>query len=246
MALPAAAADLQFISAGWRYRSGGDHFAYDYVMPIGTPLYAVQDGVILDCADGAPNQPRGVKRKRSNWVLLGFTWQGKKATAYYQHLSPGLRVVKGQKVKAGQLIAKSGNTGWSTGPHLHLATGWGHWTESTRYSYMSNDGNNDIVIFAPSKVYPKQATSPGKITPLYASTKVGKEGGQVSDVRWVLYRAGFLSKVSVTGSDWYDAAVQTGVTRFHKSETGKRFASGDLRQIGPKGWEHLQRLVGRR
>jgi murein DD-endopeptidase MepM/ murein hydrolase activator NlpD len=246
MALPAAAANLGTISAGWRYRRGGDHFAYDYAMPVGTPLFAVQDGIILDCADGAANQPRGVKRQRSNWILLGFTWEGKKATAYYQHLSPGLRVKKGQRVKAGQLIAKSGNTGMTSGPHLHLATGWGHWTEATRYAYMGNDGNNNIVIFAPSKVYPKKPAAIRPITPLYSTTKVGKVGRQVSDLRWVLYKAGFLSKVSVNGSDSYDKAVQVAVTRFHKSATGARFSGGDIRQIGPKGWAHLQRLAGRK
>lgn len=249
MALPAPKEHLEYISAGWRYNGGGDHFAYDYPMPIGTPLYAVQDGVILDCNAGVPNNPRGVKRKPSNWILLGFTHvDGKKATAYYQHLSPNLKVVKDQKVKAGQLIGYSGNSGWSSGPHLHIATGYGHWTDETRYSYMRNDGNNDIVIFAPSKTYPRHTT----ITPLSATTKMGKVGWQVSDLRWCLYKAGFLSATYLPGkkgvtADSYDGNVQAAVKRFHESERGKKYrGSGDIRQIGPGGWKAVQYLAGRR
>jgi murein DD-endopeptidase MepM/ murein hydrolase activator NlpD len=248
MAYPIPAAYLGEISAGWRYSGGGDHFAYDYAVPIGTPLYAVQDGVILDCADGAPNQPRGVKRKRSNWILLGFEHNGEKATAYYQHLSPNLSVRQGQRVKAGQLIGRSGNTGWSSGPHLHLATGFGHWTEATRYAYMSNDGRNDIVIFAPSKVYPKPST----ITSLAPSTKLGRVGWQVSDLRWVLYKAGYLSRRYTPGqagveSDKYDGNVGAAVKRWHESPSGKKFrGSGDIRQIGPAGWKGVQWQAGRR
>ena len=59
MALPAPASRLKDITAGWAYRSGAKHRAYDYAMPIGTPLYAVQDGVIVDCNDGVRNQPIG-------------------------------------------------------------------------------------------------------------------------------------------------------------------------------------------
>lgn len=153
MAFPAPHKALQNITAGWRYRNGGDHFAYDYAMPLKTPLYAVANGVILDCNDGVPNNPPGVRKRPSNWILLGIKHRGRNVTLYYQHLSPGLKVKKGQRVQAGQLIGYSGNSGWSTGPHLHLASGWGFWTEATRYAYMSNDGRNKIVLFPPSNIY---------------------------------------------------------------------------------------------
>jgi hypothetical protein len=181
--------------------------------------------------------------------LLGFTHSdGEDATAYYQHLSPGLKVKQGLKVKAGQLLAHSGNTGWSSGPHLHLATGYGHWTEATRYSYMKNDGNNDIVIFAPSKTYPKHST----ITTLSKTTKLGSVGWQVSDLRWVLYKAGYMSRRYLPGepgvvADKYDGNVGNAVKRFHESDRGKKYrGSGDIRQVGPGGWKALQWLAGRR
>jgi murein DD-endopeptidase MepM/ murein hydrolase activator NlpD len=150
MALPAPAAKLQDITAGWRYSSGGDHFAYDYGMPTGTPLYAVARGKIIGTNDGVRNN---YKQRPSNYVLLRIKHKGKYATLYYQHMSPGLKVKEGQYVEAGQLLGYSGNSGWSSGPHLHLAAGWGSWTESDRYAYMRNDGKNSIVIFPPTNLY---------------------------------------------------------------------------------------------
>ena len=89
----------------------------------------------------------------SNWITLGVRWGNKDVTVYYQHLSPGLLVKKGQKVTKGQVIAKSGNSGNSTGPHLHIAAMYGRRMKSERYIYMNNSGNNEHIIFPPSKVW---------------------------------------------------------------------------------------------
>lgn len=150
MALPAPAARLRDLTAGWRYASGGDHFAHDYGMPIGTPLYATARGKIIGTNDGVRNN---YKQRPSNYVLLRVKHRGRYATLYYQHMSPGLKVKEGDIVEAGQLLGYSGNSGWSTGPHLHIATGWGSWSESDRYAYMRNDGKNDIVLFPPTNLW---------------------------------------------------------------------------------------------
>lgn len=150
MALPAPRTKLQNLTAGWRYSSGGDHFAHDYSMPIGTPVYAIARGKVIGTNDGVRNN---YKQRASNYVLLRVTHKGRYATVYYQHLSPGLKVKEGQNVEAGQLLGYSGNSGWSTGPHLHIAAGWGAWSESNRYAYMNNDGRNSIVLFAPSNLW---------------------------------------------------------------------------------------------
>jgi hypothetical protein len=141
---------------GWRYSSGAGHFAYDYVCPLGTPLFAVLDGSILDCNDGVPNDTPwdpDYPNEPSNWVLLGATWRGKPVSVYYQHMSPGLNVHRGQRVEAGQQIGRSGDSGNTTGPHLHIATMYGHWAEATRYIYMQNDGTNPYVIFPPDLLW---------------------------------------------------------------------------------------------
>jgi len=154
------------VGTGWRYSKGALHAAQDYPVPIGTSIFAVRDGKILDCNDGVANNRPGDNGKTgdpSNWILLGIMYQGKPASVYYQHLSPGLDVVQGQRVTAGQKLGETGNSGHSTGPHLHLATMLGHRSKATRYAYMDDIGSaegapsgiasNGICIFPPSLVF---------------------------------------------------------------------------------------------
>ena len=87
------------------------HNGIDFAVPIGTPVYACHDGVI---------QFTGIDSVRSLTVCID-TNDGTLRTLYC-HLSES-KVTLGQKVKRGELIALSGNTGsFTTGPHLHLGT----------------------------------------------------------------------------------------------------------------------------
>lgn len=143
------------INAGMYYPSGGAHFALDINAGIGTKAYAVADGVIVDMNDGVSNDGAHGPGSPSNWITLGIIYKGRKATVYYQHLSPGVSkyVRKGMHVKAGQLIAQTGNTGNSTGPHLHLATQWGWKNSSNRYDYLNGGPNGKDLIFPPNQVW---------------------------------------------------------------------------------------------
>lgn len=89
-----------------------------------------------------------------------------------------------------------------------------------------------------------------KIVPLASTTKMGKTGWQVSDLKTVLVKAGYgpINKADGTPdrNDYYGNACQKAVKRFHDSAAGAPYRGGDLRQIGPKGWEFLQRKIGRR
>lgn len=82
------------------------HKGVDFALPIGTPVLAVGDGEI-------------VVAKRSggagNYIAIRH---GRQYMTRYMHLKKML-VKPGQKVKRGERIALSGNTGRSTGPHLH-------------------------------------------------------------------------------------------------------------------------------
>ena len=112
------------LNAGYRYSNGTLHAAWDIGMPIGTPLYAPRDGIVLDCNDGVkndgPNSP-DYTNEPSNWILLGIEMNGQKYGFYSQHMSPGLKVRKGEHVVAGQLLGYSGDSGNSSGPHWHNA-----------------------------------------------------------------------------------------------------------------------------
>ncbi|AKA37106.1 murein DD-endopeptidase MepM [Yersinia ruckeri] len=82
------------------------HKGVDFAMPVGTPVLTVGDGeVVIAKYDGAAG----------NYIAIRH---GRQYTTRFMHLKK-LLVKPGQKVKRGDRIALSGNTGRSTGPHLH-------------------------------------------------------------------------------------------------------------------------------
>ncbi|MFZ3015405.1 MAG: peptidoglycan DD-metalloendopeptidase family protein [Minisyncoccia bacterium] len=91
-----------------------NHKGVDFRASVGTPLRAMSDGVVAGTGDTDIQCP-GVSYGR--FILLKFN-NGLAAT--YGHLSL-IKVGKGDVVKRGQIIGYSGNTGSSTGPHLHLS-----------------------------------------------------------------------------------------------------------------------------
>ena len=129
---PILSAGPHRITALLRYSSGRSHGAIDIACPTGTKLFAPFSGLVTASSDGVPNNRPGENiwsGKPSNWILLKCkirTTTGRKqdATIFLQHLSPGLRVKTGQQVKKGQLLGFTGNSGNSTGPHLHAGAQW--------------------------------------------------------------------------------------------------------------------------
>lgn len=82
------------------------HNGVDFGIPTGTPIIAPSDGVVEHVAFQARGAGRYIKIRHGH------------ITTVYMHLSKSL-VRAGQAVKKGERIALSGNTGGSTGPHLH-------------------------------------------------------------------------------------------------------------------------------
>lgn len=98
------------ITARMYYPSGGYHGAIDYGVSVGTPVYAGADGVIVKTANLQTSYGTFVVIQHENGIQ---TW--------YAHGTPNsILVTKGQKVNRGQQIMLSGNSGHSTGPHLHF------------------------------------------------------------------------------------------------------------------------------
>jgi len=142
------------ITAGWKYPSGGGHYAHDYGTPIGTPLFAPLDGRVGDARSGVPNNPPGVNPGSGapvNYVLLWCKWDTQPVTILLNHLSPAVKVRAGDRVSAGELLGHTGNSGNSTGPHTHVAAQLGHTLD--RYRYMSNNGQNPWIIYPPDAVW---------------------------------------------------------------------------------------------
>lgn len=99
----------------------GSFYAVDFALPIGTPVVAARSGIVMDSARNfhrnGTNEARDAPR--ANYVRI---LHDDGTMAIYAHLDyRGVTVRDGQRVQAGQLIGRSGNTGYSTGPHLHFA-----------------------------------------------------------------------------------------------------------------------------
>ena len=97
------------ITAGMYYSSGKYHGAVDFGVSVGTPVYAAADGIVVTSTwGGSDSYGYYIKIKHYNGLYT-----------LYAHGSSLVASV-GQEVKRGQLIMYSGNTGNSTGPHLHF------------------------------------------------------------------------------------------------------------------------------
>ena len=84
------------------------HAGMDFAAPSGTPIYAAGDGVVEEI---------GGKGSYGNYVRIKHNQQMATAYAHLSKFGPDMR--RGGRVKQGDIIGYVGNTGRSTGPHLH-------------------------------------------------------------------------------------------------------------------------------
>lgn len=84
-----------------------NHDGVDFALPIGTPVVAIDDGEITDKPEKGSDY--------GTTIVAKHAW----GRSYYGHLS-SIRAIKNQKIKKGEVIGSSGNSGLSTGPHLHF------------------------------------------------------------------------------------------------------------------------------
>jgi murein DD-endopeptidase MepM/ murein hydrolase activator NlpD len=110
---PISNKNLKRIASGFGYRihpvykTWRMHTGMDFTAPIGTPIYATGDGVVI--------KP---KSRMSGYGKVVVVDHGYGYKTLYAHCSK-IIVRPGQKVKRGQIIGYVGNTGISTGPHVH-------------------------------------------------------------------------------------------------------------------------------
>lgn len=213
-------------STKWNYRSGEIHAAFDYGVPIGTPLFAVRGGKILRVVDDienlAPNED-GEPGDDPNYIMLGITYKSEPVTVLYLHVSPHVPATVGDRVFDGQLIGRSGHNGHSKGPHLHISVMRRH-NHERPFAYLDGlkdntnppkDGlaSNGITIYPPSLVYAPSPWRRGKVR--LASLTPGNTNSR--SVRRLQHRLNGISleggrELAVTGN--YNKLTRAEVTKW--------------------------------
>ena len=100
--------DAYIVSSEYGERWGKIHKGMDMAAHVGEPVYAIADGEVIYAGDGLKGY--------GNVVILRHD---RKTTSLYAHNSE-LKVKQGDQVTKGMLVALLGNTGHSTGPHVHF------------------------------------------------------------------------------------------------------------------------------
>ena len=102
-----------FASKNPQVYNGSGHNGIDFAVKTGTPILSAGSGTVIGTGD-TDRSCSGVSYGK--WVLIRHN---NGLTSLYAHLSV-IQTSTGQIVTAGQKIGLSGNTGYSTGPHLHF------------------------------------------------------------------------------------------------------------------------------
>ncbi len=98
-----------------------NRYAVDFAADIGTPVQAAREGVVMQVESDFDKAGLKLEKYGGRANLIRILHDDG-SMAVYAHLKPeGVLVRVGQRVRAGQPIGLSGNTGFTTGPHLHFA-----------------------------------------------------------------------------------------------------------------------------
>lgn len=111
---------LQGFHGAFSHR-GSNEYAVDFDCPVATRVLAARPGVVIAAhagAQGSGTTPDFLEYTRTNFVIVRHD-DG--TLGEYMHLAPsGIRVTVGQRVERGDELALSGNSGFSSTPHLHF------------------------------------------------------------------------------------------------------------------------------
>lgn len=110
---------VQGYGGGYSHQ-GASQYALDFAMPQGTPVHAARGGIVIDLTEH--NTLGGASRRYARYANFVTILHSDQTTGEYYHLQKnGVTVSIGDQVNTGDLIGYSGNTGFSSLPHLHFA-----------------------------------------------------------------------------------------------------------------------------
>ncbi|HZF29001.1 MAG TPA: M23 family metallopeptidase [Gammaproteobacteria bacterium] len=133
------------VTQGYRARlshRGAEQFTVDFGMPAGTAVHVAREGVVVLAEDSHATGCWSDECARlANFVVV---LHADGTTGEYFHLQRGsVQVRVGDRVQRGQRLALSGNTGYSTAPHLHFGvyrTGRDGGTQSVAVRFLTREG----------------------------------------------------------------------------------------------------------
>ena len=218
------------------------HAGIDFAVPIGTAVSAALDGTVLRAGTNI------VAGRTGKGMLLGHS---NNRHTYYGHLSSFVAGI-GDAVSKGMTIARSGNTGRSTGPHLHFET-WSGNTPQDPAKYLNgailpggqkglaDDGGGWFDPLAPFRALGEKITSwltdkfPNAEYMLDASIGMAKQGFD-SMLEWAKSKVGLASDDGDSGG----TGNASGSVISQVRDVAKRFGwdSGDQ-------WTALSQLINK-
>lgn len=110
---------IQGFNGGYSHY-GASRYAVDFAMPVGSSVHAAREGVVVDIVER--HNKRGESQRFAKYANYIVILHSDGTTGEYYHLKQnGVDVEVGDTVTAGQYLGLSGNTGFSSMPHLHFA-----------------------------------------------------------------------------------------------------------------------------
>lgn len=136
---PSVRQDLQKAYEKWGYDG---HFGIDFASPIGTSVFACDNGEVFDVNNDDRHHINGL------YVRLKHSW----GISYYGHLNK-VTVGNGQRVAKCNSLGYSGATGFATGPHLHFGIkitgisnlGYKDYVDPFKYANFESPYNGNII-----------------------------------------------------------------------------------------------------
>lgn len=207
-----------------KHWSCGYHTGVDFAVPVGTPIFAAKAGKVLEAGNGVS--------WGGSYGIAIIIDHGDGIRAIYAHLSK-LEVKKGDTVTEGQQIGLSGNSGNSTGPHLHFEVRVSPW----KYANKDIDPAQLIEGVKTSLAAKVAANKPDKRdtgvqagpNPEFPGKPFGP-GAQGDYIKFMQQKLG----VPVTGT--YDEATKAAVIAVQKANKALGKPDGI---VGPASWKHI-------
>lgn len=111
----------QGFNGSFSHNDDQNRYALDLAAPVGTPVLAARDGVVMEVETDFARTGLDRERDAGRANVIRLLHEDGAMSVYAHLKADGVMVRAGQQVRAGQVIGLSGNTGFSTGPHLHFA-----------------------------------------------------------------------------------------------------------------------------